>query len=171
MVEGQEKAPTAPGAATGKDGRADLQAQAKILEAYRLLFYGPIHKCTADPCIVPVTPSIVAIGGQDICIAKLPESLEFSNTSGANPPKTITWVINPGGKRIEFHASNGILMVDNAKQQIKPDNARTNPVTYSAKNKHNQNDKPTYVPVILYWAVAGLPPSLCATGDPQIVNN
>jgi hypothetical protein len=170
MSEGQEKAPAGRGAATGKDGLA-MPAPAKISAAYRRLFFSPAQDCIDDPCKVPITLTIVKVEEQDICIAKIPEALNFKNTNSGNTTKTIKWIIDPGGMFIEFHAKNGILPVDDAKQQIKPDPARTNAVTYGAQNKHKQQNVATYVPVILYRSAPDQAPSLCATGDPQIVNN
>jgi len=171
MSEGQEKAQAGRGAATGKDGRPDIPAPAKISAAYRRLFFSPAQDCNADPCNVSITLTIVKVEEQDICIAKIPVSLNFINTNSSNPPKTINWIVTPAGMLVEFHAKNGILLVDDAKQQIKPDNARTNAVTYSAQNKHRQKEVATYVPVILYRSAPDQAPSLCATGDPQIANN
>ena len=171
VSEGQDTAQAGRGAATGKGGQLDMSAPAKIGAAYRRLFFNPAQVCDADPCEVTITPTIVRAEEQDICVAKIPESLTFNNTNSANRPKTINLTIYPGGKLIEFHAKNGILLVDDARQQIRPDNARTNPVTYSAQNKHRQRGAATYVPVILYRSAADQAPSLCATGDPQIVNN
>jgi hypothetical protein len=168
--EGQEKAQAGRGAATGKDALA-MPLPVKIVAAYRRLFFSPAQDCNADPCNVSITPTIVKVEEQDICIAKIPESLNFNNTNSSNLTKTITWIVVPGGMLVEFHPKNGILLVDDPKQQIKPDNARTNAVTYSAQNKHKQKGGATYVPVILYRSAADQAPSLCATGDPQIVNN
>jgi hypothetical protein len=169
ISEGQEKAQAAPAAATG--GRLNIQALAKIVANYRLLLYSAPQPCTTDPCPVKITLTFVPVNGQDVCIAKIPESLEFGSTMGGNPTKTINWTIDPGGKLIEFHTKSGILLVDDPKQQIKPDNTRTNAVTFSAKNKHNEKGTATYVPVILYRTAPDQPPHLCGTGDPQIVNN
>jgi hypothetical protein len=171
MAGAQEKAPAKRSAAIGKDARPDSLVLAKIVAAYRRLFFSPGQDCNADPCNVSITPTIVKVEEQDICIAKIPESLNFNNTNPGNPTKTINWIIAPGGMLVEFHAKNGILLVDDVKQQIKPNNARTDTVTYSAQNKHKQREAATYVPVILYRSAADQAPSVCATGDPQIVNN
>jgi hypothetical protein len=147
-------------------------AKIKILEAYRALVYTPPQDCTSmDPCTVTITLDFIPYNGSTYCIATFPASLTFHNTVSTNPPKTINWIFDPGPMFVEFHTSSGILLVDNPKQQIKPDPSRTNAVTFSAKNKHNDKGVTTYVPVLLYRTAAGQPPNVCATGDPQIAND
>ena len=147
--------------------------KAKILLAYRGLLLDPPKACTSDPCTVPISAYVISSSdGQNFCYVKFPESLTFANTSPGNPIKTITWSITTNGYLVEFHEQHGILVVDAGKKgQIIPDDSRTDELTYSAINKHRKKDVATYVPVVLYRANPGDAPSLCATGDPQIVNN
>jgi hypothetical protein len=146
--------------------------KAKILMAYRALLLGPPQPCTSDPCMVTISANVIASGAQTFCYVQFPASLTFANTSSGNPIKTITWSINTNGYLVEFHEHHGILVVDAGKKgQIIPDDSRTDELTYSAINKHRKKDVATYVPVVLYRANPTDVPSLCATGDPQIVNN
>ena len=117
-----------------------------------------------------ITMSSASVNGQDVCIAQLPVSLTFTG-AGSNKKRTITWTLVTNNLLVEFPTKNGILVVDDANGQINPDNARTDPVTYKAKNKHDAQGDATYVPVILYRTAAGEAPSVCATGDPKVVNN
>jgi len=141
----------------------------KLIEAYRLLFYSAPQQCGGADCSVQITLTVTSVDGQDICIAKLPSSIQFPNTG--NGQRNITWTLNTGGYLVEFPTKNGIMVIDDPKTQIIPDPARTSPVAYGAKNKHNAKGTATYVPVVLYRSAADQPPGVCATGDPQIVNN
>jgi hypothetical protein len=155
--------------------KADVES-GKILQAFRGLVLSAPQPCTSDPCMVTVSINYVSTGGQTLCYATFPVSLTFVNTTSANPIKTIIWTIDPGtinpvGSSVEFHKTRGILVVDRGQGQIVPDDERTDAHTYSAINKHRKKDTATYVPVILYRTNPALAPSLCATADPQIVNN
>ena len=165
----------APMPVVQEKARASIQSESrvlvtKIIEAYRSLIYTTDQQCGNADCLVPITLSFVPVEGKEVCIATFPEALVFTNSAGGGP-KVITWKINTGGRLIEFHTAHGILVVDDAKSQIKPDNVRTDPVTFSATNKHNQQGSATYVPVILFRPTPTESAHVCATGDPQIINN
>jgi len=158
-------------AAIAKEPLVDAE-KAKLLSAYRALLLSPEQPCNTDPCQVTVSANLISFGTQTFCYVTFPVSLKFANTAAGNPIKTITWTINTNGYLVEFHELHGILVVDAGKKgQIIPDDARTDNVTFSAINKHRKKDVATYVPVVLYRANSTDVPSLCATGDPQIVNN
>jgi hypothetical protein len=159
-------------AAIAKEPVIDVE-KAKILLAYRALVLNPTtQQCTSDPCMVTVTANVISSDGQNLCYVTFPGTLKFVNTTAANPIKTITWSITTNGYLVEFQQNHGILVVDPGQYaQIIPDDSRTDQLTYSAINKHRKKDLVTYVPVIIYKANPGDPPSVCATGDPQIVNN
>jgi hypothetical protein len=149
---------------------ADMAALANIVANYRALIYRVPQPCGDTDCAVQITLKVVPVDGHNVCIVNLPESLIFTNSEGGRPVE-IAWTLNTGGYLVEFPTRSGIVVVDDAKSQIDPDNQRTDMVTYKAKNKHNKKGSATYVPVVLYRAEAGQAPSVCASGDPQIVNN
>ena len=113
------------------------------------------------------------VDDKDYCIATVPDSLDFTNTGPGNQPKTIIWTLSTGnllGRTVEFHDDFGILKVDDGKKQFVADPHRTSPTVFEATNKHKLKGTSTYVPVIIFRTVEGIP-ELCAAGDPKIVNN
>ena len=138
----------------------------------KLFFTGKSQPCDSS-CAVLITLTTTKVDGKDYCIATVPDSLEFANTASGNAPKTITWSLSTGnlaGRIVEFHADYGILKVDDGKTQFVPDPHRTGPTVFEGTNKHKLKGTATYVPVILFRTVEGIP-ELCAAGDPKIVNN
>lgn len=142
-------------------------------QAYEKLFFtGKAQECSSS-CTVLITLKATTVDGKDYCIATVPDSLEFGGTSSGNQPKTITWTLSTGnllGRTVEFHDDYGILKVDDGKKQIVPDPHRTSPTVFEGTNKHKLKGTSTYVPVIIFRTVDGIP-ELCAAGDPKIVNN
>jgi hypothetical protein len=172
MLGAQEKAPAARDAASGKNGRLSLAELRQFVATYRSLVYKLPQPCPAD-CKVQITFTFVTVDGQGYCFADIPESLIF--THGAKPAR-ITWTLNPAGSlptgaSVAFHMYHGILVVDDANSELVPDPMWINSLTYGATNQNNVQATATYVPVILYTAADGVGPSVCATGDPKIVNN
>ncbi|HMC17206.1 MAG TPA: hypothetical protein VKI18_16340 [Albitalea sp.] len=171
MAAKEEKAaaPATP-AAAAKFRNLEGRDLAKFFEAYRLVLFTDEYPCGEADCNVKITVSLKKIDDKDYCFATLPKSLEFINTKPENKEKIITWTLDTGGLPVEFHKESGILEVDDGGKQFDADKARTNSVTFKAKNKHNdKGSEATYVPVIL--RMTGGLPELCATGDPKIVNN
>ena len=142
----------------------------KIIQDYLSLVLANRQLCGNADCSVDITLAFPLVDGKEVCVATIPEAIEFTGSVGGTP-KTITWNVITGGRLVEFHSAHGILVVDDAKSQIKPDNARTGPVTFSATNKHNEKGSATYVPVILFRPTPTESAHVCATGDPQIINN
>jgi hypothetical protein len=182
IAAGQEKAPGPPGAASGKARPPNLRELSKVelvklVEGYRLLMYSPPQNCLDQSCDVPITTTVVTVMVQgqniDVCVAQLPSEIDFTNTNPGNAPLTITWKLNPSNPNpsMQFHATSGILTVFDPNNQLNPDNSTPNTQMFKAQNKHKAKAAATYVPVILYQPSAGQPPGVCATGDPQIVNN
>ena len=142
----------------------------KIIQDYRSVIFANPQSCGNADCSVDITLAFPLVDGKEVCVATIPPVITFTDSVGG-APKTITWNVITGGRIIEFHSAHGILVVDDAKSQIKPDNARTGPVTFSATNRHNAKGSATYVPVILFRPTATESAHVCATGDPQIIND
>lgn len=142
-------------------------------EAYQTLFFTGTSQPCGSSCSVLITLKTTNVDDKDYCIATVPDSLDFTNTGPGNQPKTITWTLSTGnllGRTVEFHDDFGILKVDDGKKQFVADPHRTSPTVFEATNKHKLKGTSTYVPVIIFRTVEGIP-ELCAAGDPKIVNN
>lgn len=137
-----------------------------------LFFSASTQICTGNPCDVTIALTTTKFNDKDYCIASLPETLQFPAAAGGNPPKGIRWTLGTNvllGRTVEFHEDAGILKVDDGKAQFVPDNKRTSPTVFEGTNKHAKKATASYVPVILFRTIDGIP-ELCAAGDPKIVN-
>lgn len=154
------------------------EAFARIFAAYRGVLLARKQQCLpGNPCEVPITLQMVTVTlddgkTKDFCVATLPESIDFPGTAPGNPDRAITWKLDRsvvGGMPVEFHEDHGILKIEDANGQLKPDNKRTDKVTFKGVNKHKvKNSQSTYVPVIIRYN-NGLP-EICGTADPKIIN-
>ena len=152
-------------------------AFAAIFTAYRGVLFKGKQICSSDPCGITITLQMVTVPledgtNKDFCVATLPESIEFPNTVNTNPDKTITWKLSTstvGGMPVEFHEDYGILIVDGDKNEFKPNNKRTDKITFKATNRHKvKAASATYVPLIIRYD-NGLP-EVCGTADPKMIN-
>jgi hypothetical protein len=151
-------------------------AFAAIFTAYRSVLFRKQQTC-GESCDITIALQMVSVtldNGEkkDFCVATLPERIEFPNTLPQNQDKTITWKLSAatvGGMPVEFHEDYGILVLDGNKTEFKPENKRTNKITFKAINRHKVKTEATYVPIIIRYNNLGLP-EVCGTADPKIIN-
>lgn len=131
------------------------------------------RRCYVTVDVTPYTGS----NGTEYCVAKLPESIEFSDR---NVRKVIVFELNPatvGNVRYEFHEDAGILLFTNALGDVTKGGHGNgtglfNKAQYHVRNLHTQKADAFYLPVILkYDGSSSQPVSVCAAVDPKIVNN
>ena len=166
------------GSKQAKQPRVGAERAKVIVSAYKaLILTKPADKTCKDAdsaCRIDITAyPTTGKDGEPLCYLQLPEKITFDKKAASGTKdKAITWKLDPNNLEVEFHDKYGILLVNpgpNSQTEVK--SPRTDQYTFEAIHHREKANKAAYIPIVTFKAGPNATEGVCATSDPQIVND